>query len=130
MGMSSYNDFHRKFSCDINIIHIYILEAHFVDEKDGIIIDGWPIGNSYRYPQHKNLSDRLKMANEFIVETDIGMLTLVDNMNNDFNHHFGSWPDRAYIVFENTLMWFSSTVDDGKRYETWTEQIEKIIYGN
>lgn len=113
----------------INIICIYILEAHFVNkDENGQIIEGWPIGSQYNYPQHKTLNDRISMANKFIQQYDWPIPTFIDTMDNDFNNIYSAWPDRAYLVFEGKLLYVSKINNDGSRNTAWTSEIEQLFY--
>lgn len=110
----------------MNILCIYILEAHFVDkDKNGKVIEGWPIGRDYNYPQHKTLEDRLELANKFIKDYEWKIPTVVDTMENDFNEKYAAWPDRAYVISNGKLEYFARINDDGSRSTFWTDEIEK-----
>ena len=113
----------------MNIVCIYILEAHFVEKNnDGKIIDGWPIGSSYNYPQHKTINDRISMANKFITDFKWNIPTFVDTIENDFNKVYSAWPDRAYVIFNDRLIYISKINKDGSRNMTWVNEIEMILY--
>jgi len=75
-----------------NVIFIYINEAHAADV--------WPIGLSagtINY-SHKMIEDRqsclLKFKNDFTFKP----VTYLDNMNNDIQNIFASWPFRYFII--------------------------------
>ena len=105
------------------------MEAHFVERDDNRrIIEGWPIGRKYEYPQHKNSEDRIQMANQFIKEYNWPIPTYIDSMDNDFNNQYAAWPDRAYLIYDNKLLYFSKINTDGSRNNFWTSEIESFFY--
>ncbi len=110
----------------VDIICIYILEAHWVEENEGL--DGWPIGSSYRIPRHKTIDDRVKMAKDFIEEFDWKIPTFVDTFENKFNEEYGTWPDRGYVIYKNKLIYVSSVNEDGTRSVAWTKEIEDLLF--
>lgn len=110
---------------------IYILEAHFVEEKKGpdgkIELTGWPIGRAYRYPQHKTIDDRVEMAETFITQYDWTIPTYLDTMSNDFNRIYSAWPDRAFVIHEGKVVYMSTVDSEGRREGPWTNYIEKMF---
>lgn len=92
-----YNDIYELYKDKINIICIYILEAHFVEND----LDGWPIGTLYRYPQHKSIDDRINMANIFIKRYNFQVPLYIDNESDDFNNLFHIWPDKCIFCKKN-----------------------------
>ena len=101
---------------------MYILEAHWV-EKD---LDGWPIGENFRIPKHKNIEDRINVAKMFINDYSWNIPTVVDSFENDFNNKYKSWPDRVYIINENKLVYYSNVNEDGSRETSWTNEILRL----
>lgn len=83
------------FGKKINIIFVYISEAHAVDV--------WPIGLSagtLNY-KHKTLDDRLKCANKFISEhnfTNVNINTYLDTIDNSLQNELSAWPFRYYVI--------------------------------
>lgn len=84
----------------INIIFVYISEAHAVDV--------WPIGKSagvLNY-KHNTIEDRSKCANNFIESFNFNesntINTYLDNMDNSLQNELSAWPFRYYIIsFDN-----------------------------
>lgn len=77
---------------------MYITEAHAADI--------WNIGESagaINY-SHKNINDRIgyikKMQNEYNLTVPI----YADNMDNEFETKFASWPFRYFATFGNKLI--------------------------
>jgi hypothetical protein len=87
----------RKRDPKINIIFIYIQEAHASDV--------WPIGKSAGAlnKKHKILSNRIQCAEEFRKENGLKMPVYVDNMKDEFEDAFSAWPLRFYILEGNTF---------------------------
>lgn len=130
--MNSYLQFYERTKDIVNVITIYTLEAHWVketvNEEGKKELDGWPIGHSYRIPQHETIDDRIEMANEFIKEFNWIIPTVVDVFTNDFNNVYASWPDRGYIIYENRLIYMSNLNKDGTRNCAWTDEMMNILY--
>ncbi len=91
---NEYNKLYQKYSDKINIFAVYILEAHHVNNDQ----EGWPIGQLYRYPQHKTIEDRLKMTSQFINDFNFEVPMYVDTMQDSFNNQFHIWPDKCIII--------------------------------
>ena len=92
-------------------------------------LDGWPIGHAYRYPQHKNMKDRLCMVNKWKEEfPQWNIPTVVDTMNNDFNNAYAAWPDRGFIIDpQKKIQYIANVNDDGSRDCAWTSEIKKVL---
>lgn len=131
LSTDSYKEFYSKYRDQVDLKLVYVLEAHFVEEtidEDGNKdLLGWPIGNHFRYPQHKSLEDRLAMGRKFLNKYNIEIPMVCDNMDNEFNKTFGIWPDRAILIFQGKMAWFSVLEEGGARHNTWTEQIEELL---
>jgi hypothetical protein len=121
-------EFYNKYKDVVNIICVYILEAHFVNkDEDGNIIDGWPIGSNWHIPQHKNIDDRIELAKKYVNEFNFLIPTFVDSIENDFNNKYAAWPDRAYVIFEDKIIYVSKVNNDGSRNMMWAEEIEQLL---
>lgn len=127
MSTDVYSKFYERFKDKINIICIYILEAHFVESED---LDGWPIGHYYRIPQHKTIEDRIKIAKQFVSEFNWKIPTFVDSMKNDFNTVYSAWPDNVYYIKDNKLVYYGRLNADGSRDTFFTNDIIKLIETN
>ncbi len=128
MSAPDYIDFYNKYKDRVNVICIYILEAHFVETDNNKIVDGWPIGNRYRYPQHKTLKDRIKMVKKFLEEfPEWNIPTFLDTMENEFNTKYAVWPDRGFLINNKKMQYIARVNDDGTRNCTWTEDIEQVL---
>ena len=85
-------DIYEKYHHLVNIIIIYIDEAHGYDV--------WPIGGSagvYNL-SHKCIGDRLECAINFKTRYDYTIPIYLDNMNNDFKNIYSVWPFRAFLI--------------------------------
>ena len=104
------------------------MEAHFVNKDgSGKIIEGWPVGSKWHIPQHETLDERINLAMKYISEFDFPIPVYVDNIENEFNTKYAAWPDRAYIIFENKIIYVSHVNEDGSRDMAWVEEIEKLV---
>ena len=137
----SYTDFIHKHRNDCLVLVVYVAEAHFVERGDSDeFVDGWPIGYSeFEYPQHKSILDRMKMASiamsghlTFMREADH---ILCDDMNNTFLNTMGAWPDGAYALIGQTLV-FKGKIDGGVMYgggyrkTLFSEQLDVFLNDN
>lgn len=128
MSIDTYKSFYQRWSSCVDILTVYIAEAHFVErDENGKIVAGWPIGSQYNYPQHKSLEDRLTMAQKLVSDYDWPIPTVVDTMDNAFNGVYAVWPDRAYLIYENTILYKARVNDDGTRPDLWTNEIEALL---
>jgi len=123
----------QKHSPRVKYLVVYILEAHFVEtlidpETGEKRLDGWPIGNAYRIPQHKSLEERLQMASQF--REDFGMQDIefcVDTMDNSFNKSYAAWPDSAYFIRKGRLEYRAKLEEEGLRSKPFTHHIEQLL---
>jgi len=90
------NTMQNTFASEVDFLGVYISEAHASDE--------WPLGVKYVYEQPKELKTRLQIAKEFVDKFKVKLPMLVDTMDNEFDSHFASWPERFYIVKNNQLV--------------------------
>lgn len=90
--MHLLNDFYEENKYKYNIFIIYINEAHAADV--------WNIGESagaINY-SHKKISDRIMYGNKFKNEFGLTVPVYCDNMENDFETKFASWPVRFFVL--------------------------------
>jgi hypothetical protein len=81
----------------ICFLAVYIAEAHARDQ--------WPVGKTIScVDQPTTLVQRLKNAQEFQKNFNFQMSILVDNMENNFHHTYGSWPFRFFVIHEGKLI--------------------------
>lgn len=90
------NSLQDEFASQVDFLGVYISEAHASDE--------WPLGVKYIYEQPKEMETRLSIANGFVNDFKFNLPMLVDTMENQFDSHFAAWPERFYIVKNNTLI--------------------------
>ena len=83
---------YKQYNEKINFVTIYICEAHACDE--------WPIRTKTELciKQHKNINDRILMANKLINDYNFKLPLLIDNMSNEFLNKYSAWPLRAFII--------------------------------
>jgi len=80
----------RELRGKVELLSVYILEAHAQDE--------WPLGQKVCVNQHKNIDERLAVANDFVERSAYQVPVLVDTMANLFNEEFAAWPERYFII--------------------------------
>ena len=79
------------------MIFVYINEAHATDI--------WNIGESAGaiINNHKTIGDRISAATNFKKMHNFAMDVYCDNMNNDFENKFSSWPARYFVFCNNKI---------------------------
>ena len=127
--MEEYQQFYDQYcnTCDIYIV--YIWEAHFVEKNEhGEIVDGWPIGSQYNYPQHKTLVDRMESAHRLCQEFDLSIPVLVDSFTEtSVQIQYNAWPDSALLIFNEKIKYISRLNMDGSRNMTWTAEMQPLL---
>jgi hypothetical protein len=86
-------------NCDkMNIYIIYINEAHATDV--------WNIGESAGVlnSSHKKIEDRIECIEKFKNEYKLTIPIYADNMENDFETKFASWPFRYFVTQGKTII--------------------------
>lgn len=84
---------------------VYTMEAHATDE--------WPIsGVNDHLSQHKTIEQRAAAAEFFRSQypIDESIVFMLDNMGNDFNTLYSSWPTR-YWIYEGGKVAMKMTPD-------------------
>jgi len=79
-----------EFNNRAHILVIYISEAHACDE--------WPLGSFTCIKQHKTISQRLNAANEFVKKSGFTLPIYADDITNEFDKTYSSWPERYVII--------------------------------
>jgi hypothetical protein len=102
----------ERFSEKINIILIYISEAHAADE--------WPVSNINKTPQHKSIQDRITACRE--VKLPNGLKIYCDSLEErNFESTYSAWPERALLVEGNVLKYISQREVDG--VDDWKTEV-------
>ncbi len=110
---------YENLSQKINIILIYISEAHAADE--------WPISHSNQTLQHKNIQERIQAARN--VHLGSGFKIYCDSFgDNNYENKFSAWPERALIVEgeENVLKYISQHEVNG--LDDWYSDVKEYFY--
>lgn len=101
---------------------IYIMEAHFVEERVDQVtgakdLDGWPVGTCWRYPQPRTLEQRMHHAQVFREKFGFpaDLEFVVDTIDNSFNRQYAAWPDSAYMISNGKLVYRSQLEEEGSR---------------
>lgn len=112
--MEYVNQIYKKYNDKINIIIIYISEAHAKDE--------WPLRLEDVNNQHKTIEDRIKIAKT--VKCDINIYC--DSFEKDnFENTYSSWPERGYIIKNGRIEMISQMEVD--YYDDWHFEFETWI---
>ena len=99
--MCLLNDFFAEHRDKYNIFLVYITEAHAADV--------WNIGMAAGAinKKHVTLEDRIKCAQGLIDEFSLTLQVLCDNMNDEFETIFASWPTRYFVVVGGKIVMIS-----------------------
>jgi len=86
----------KRYEDRVKFVTLYIKEAHPLDE--------WQMKSNEKesvcYAQPKTLSDRVRIANDFVKRFHYGMPLYVDPIENPANAAYAGWPERFYILDE------------------------------
>lgn len=83
----------------MDLLQVYIIEAHPVDEWSGGPING------VEYKQTTSLDERLQNANAFKADKNITENMVVDAMNNPCNDAYEAVATKAYVVEGGKIVW-------------------------
>ena len=99
------SDYSQSIYKNINIVFIYISEAHATDV--------WPIGLSAGVlnKKHRTLDDRIRCAKDMIHEHHFKVPVYVDNMKNGYRDSYSAWPFRIYGFKMNKIEYISDIKD-------------------
>ncbi|ARF09123.1 iodothyronine deiodinase [Catovirus CTV1] len=100
---------------------IYIEEAHATDV--------WNIGESAGelVESHKNIVDRIGCVKNLKNKYKITIPIYADNMNNEFEKEYSSWPFRYYIINHNHFVKIGDPVDSEFNVSEMIEFIDSSI---
>jgi hypothetical protein len=92
---------YERFSSKLNIIVIYISEAHARDE--------WPISHTHQTLQHKTIEDRIREANKINILNPNFPSIFCDSFGlENFESNFAAWPERLLIIRNSKLEYIST----------------------
>ena len=96
------SDYTQTIYKDLNIIFIYISEAHATDV--------WPIGLSAGVlnKKHRTINDRIQCAKNMIDEHKFKVPVYLDNMENSYRDTYSSWPFRVYGFKQHKIDYISN----------------------
>ncbi|OWF36843.1 Type I iodothyronine deiodinase [Mizuhopecten yessoensis] len=91
----------HDFSDIADFVTIYIREAHPVE--------GWQVfGHRFEdMKDHKTLEDRVEAA-KFLRDFDLQCPILVDPFDNQNGLQYAAVPERLYILYDHTVMYFGA----------------------
>jgi len=122
MFLGEINQFAKDFGeTKAKFVFVYILEAHATDE--------WPIAciNDV-LPQHKSLQDRANAARIFQESYPLqeNIELLLDNVHNDFNATYASWPFRYWIIHQGRVEVKSMPENDAVSLKQLYSYLERL----
>jgi hypothetical protein len=84
----------------VNLLHVYIREAH---PKDEWAWAGDAISCSIRQP--RTLEERLDVGRRFAQDYGIDPTTIaVDNLDNTMEQLYKGWPERLYVIHQKKIV--------------------------
>ena len=101
------SDYSETIYKNVNIVFIYISEAHATDV--------WPIGLSAGVlnKKHRTIEDRIRCAKNMIDEHNFKIPVYLDNMKNGYRDTYSAWPFRIY-GFKNGKIDYISDIEDAQ----------------
>jgi hypothetical protein len=100
-GINDLNTLSQSYKEKVNIIMVYISEAHATDE--------WPLSKKITIKQHQTIEERITavklMKEKFNCEFDIYTDSLEEDKS--FEKVYSGWPERGYIVYKGKLEYVS-----------------------
>lgn len=103
-----------RFGDKVEFLTVYVREAHACDV--------WPLGRAVSIPKHKTLEDRVAAAKKFVEENAYRPRLVIDCMEDDFDQKYAAWPERAYIIEQNKVVYICDMNDEGGI--EWEEGVE------
>ena len=99
-------DYYIDMIDKINLFVVYVTEAHASDV--------WNIGESAGFfvESHKKIEDRIICADKLKNTFGLTMPIYCDNMENEFETKYASWPFRYYIIRNGKFLMIGEPVDD------------------
>jgi len=112
-GINQLNSWSTTYGDKINLIVIYISEAHADDE--------WPISNVIKINQTTDINKRIEVAKKYLSDSKFNIY--VDNCSkNNYETLYAGWPERGYIILDNKIKLICrAKIND---YVRWTEEIQ------
>ncbi len=109
------DDLQETYKAKLNLIVIYISEAHAKDE--------WPISHKNQTKQHRNLAERIAAAKQILKEYPrLRSRVFVDSFDKEnYENEFCGWPERAYLLRNNKIKYLSYHKVDG--VDDWYDQV-------
>jgi len=101
------SDYSQTIYKNVNIVFIYISEAHATDV--------WPIGLSAGVlnKKHRTIEDRIRCAKNMIDEHNFKIPVYLDNMENEYRDTYSAWPFRIY-GFKSGKIDYISDIEDAQ----------------
>ena len=95
----SLRDIYARYSDDIQILMIYIREAHPADGFSP---------SSHGITQHRTIKERREVAGMCELTLQYGIPTLVDEMDDEVMKAYAALPDRLYLVGKDGRIAYAS----------------------
>ena len=75
----------------------------------------------------KTINDRIATANKFVNDFEIPCDIYCDDINNNVMDIYDCWPDRLYIVLDNTIVYQGGKGPFGYKPEEVKEYLDKYF---
>lgn len=112
-----------KYLSKINLIVVYISEAHAADE--------WALSNKIQINQHKTVQERIEAAKFICSYKDVNysQSMFVDSIDYpNYESVYSGWPERGYVIDKNKIVHICyGRIEDLIR---WGEEIEEWMQQN
>lgn len=119
------NEIYEMYKDRINFLQIYTYEMH--------PLDGWIIQSNLKdrviYNQPKTLSERVKIAQDWIIEKSITMPVAIDSMANVIDELYAGSPERLYLIDSKGIIRFKSDEGpfDDSNLDRWEVAIADVL---
>ncbi len=103
--MSWILPFSQHCASQIDIVFVYIKEAHACDE--------WKLGTRVEIPQHKTLQERINAAKLLQEQLHLPQEIQIycDGMDNQFKEQYCCWPMRWLLIRNEIMLQMNEPVD-------------------
>jgi len=109
---------HAKYAHVTDIVTVYIVEAHAMDE--------WPVGDPLKITQPLSTAERCGLARSFTKSYELKVPMLVDCIDNNFSTDWAAWPVRFFVVQDKKLI-FKAQPDHKNTYDSIPVQLDTFL---
>ncbi len=118
------NGIYEEYKDRVRFFCVYIQEAHPTDGQQSV----GNLADRIFFEQPKSVEEREALAQVCVLRLNLRMPMLLDNMSNEVDRLYAALPDRLYLLDENGVVVYRSTVGSpGFDVEAWNTAIRRHI---